>query len=339
MRANPCQWRKVHSMKAARFHQNGGPEVLIYEDVPDPAPGAGQILLKVEAAGVNYVDIMHRRGDPLHEPTPLPFVLGYEMAGTVVGLGEGVAWPALGSKVFVNSGSGAYAQYAVVPAESAIAIPHGLDPIKIVALWLQGLTAASSLKHAGRVAKGETVLIEAAGGGVGTLAVQLAKFYGAGMVIAAAGGDDKLEIAKRLGADIGINYRESDWVRRTWDATGGKGVDVVLESVGGPILEQALESLAPFGRQVVIGSASNQSSTIASASLFNHNRAIVGFGIHQYYPKPGLIEATIKELVDLDVTGRLTLQLDHVLPLSEAAAAHRLVEERKSTGKVALLPW
>jgi NADPH2:quinone reductase len=245
----------------------------------------------------------------------------------------------LGSKVFVNSQAGAYAQYAIAPAESAIEIPEGLDAIRIVALWLQGLTAALSLKYAGRVSTGETVLIEAAGGGVGSLAVQLAKLYGAGTVIAAASSNDKLEVAKRLGADIGINYCASDWVRKTWDATGGKGVDVVLESVGGSIFEQAIETLAPFGRQVVIGSASNQPSTIASGSLFNHNRAIVGFGIHQYYPKPGLIQETIKELVDHVVAGRLILQLDHVLPLSEAAAAHRLVEERKSTGKVVLLPW
>lgn len=208
-----------------------------------------------------------------------------------------------------------------------------------MALWLQGLTAALSLKYAGRLEKGETVLIEAAGGGVGTLAVQLAKLYGAGKVIAAASADEKLEVARRLGADVGINYRDSGWVRKTWEATGGKGVDVVLESVGGTIFEQALETLAPFGRQVVIGSASNRPSTIASGSLFNHNRAIVGFGIHQYYPKPGLIQSTLEELVGHVVAGRLVLQLDHVLPLSEAATAHRLVEERKSTGKVVLTPW
>jgi NADPH2:quinone reductase len=112
-------------MKAARFHKTGGPEVLIYEDVPDPAPGAGQILLKVEAAGVNYVDIMCRRGDPLHEPTPLPFIVGYEMAGTVADLGAGVTSPALGVKVFVNGRSGAHAQYAIAPAESAMEIPEG----------------------------------------------------------------------------------------------------------------------------------------------------------------------------------------------------------------------
>jgi NADPH2:quinone reductase len=127
-------------------------------------------------------------------------------------------------------------------------IPEGLDAIEIVALWLQGLTAALSLKYAGRVAEGERVLIEAAGGGVGTLAVQLAKLYGAGTVIAAASSDDKLEVAKRLGADIGINYRESDWVRKIWDATGGRGVDVVLESVGGTIFEHSRRWHLSVGR-------------------------------------------------------------------------------------------
>ncbi|MGZ6194047.1 MAG: quinone oxidoreductase family protein, partial [Candidatus Binataceae bacterium] len=131
--------------------------------MPDPVPGPGQILLKVKAAGVNYVDIMRRRGDPLHEPTPLPAIVGYEMAGTVAGLGTGVTLPMLGARVFVNARSGAYAQYALAPAESAIEIPAGMDPIKIVALWLQGLTAALALRHAGRVATGETVLVEAAG--------------------------------------------------------------------------------------------------------------------------------------------------------------------------------
>jgi NADPH2:quinone reductase len=326
-------------MKAARFHETGGPEVLVYEDVADPVPGPGEILLKVEAAGVNYVDIMRRRGDPMHEPSPPPFTIGYEMAGTIAALGEGVTSPEVGTPVFVNWTKGAYAQYAVAPASAAIPLPEGLDSVSMVALWLQGLTAALSLRHAGRVASGETVLIEAAGGGVGTLAVQLARIYGAGTVIAAASTDEKLAVAKSLGADILVNYSDPDWVAKCWEATGGKGVDVVLESVGGEIFEQALETLAPFGRLVVIGSASNRASSVASGSLFNHNRSIVGFGIHQYYPKPGLVQETIAELIDDVRSGRLKVQLDHVLPLSKAAEAHRLVEQRLSTGKVVLKPW
>jgi NADPH:quinone reductase len=326
-------------MKAARFHRTGGPEVLVYEEVPDPLPGPGEILLKVEAAGVNYVDIMRRRGDPLHEPSPTPFTIGYEMAGTVAALGKGVVAPAIGTRVFVNSTRGAYAQYAVAPADAALPLPEGIDAVSMVALWLQGLTAALALRHAGKVTQGETVLVEAAGGGVGTLAVQLARIFGAGKVIAAASSRSKLAVALRLGADAGIHYSQPDWVKQTWDATEGAGVDIVLESVGGEIFEQALETLAPFGRLVVIGSASNSRSGIASGSLFNHNRAIVGFGIHQYYPKPGLVQQTMQELVGYVRAGRLKLQLDHVLPLRQAAEAHRLVEERKSTGKVVLTPW
>lgn len=326
-------------MKASRFHRIGGPEVLVYEDVPDPVPGQGELLLRVEAAGVNYVDIMRRRGDPLHEETPLPFCIGYEMAGIVEAHGPGVTSPPIGSRIFALASKGGYAQYATVPAESVRALPDGLDSVAMVALWLQGLTAGLALRHAGQVAEGETVLVEAAGGGVGTLAVQLARIYGAKKVIAAASSDAKLKTARSLGADICVNYSDPSWVRQCWEETGGRGVDVVLESVGGVIFEQALETLRPFGRLVVIGSASNENSSIASGSLFNHNRAIVGFGIHQYYPKPGLIDGMIDELIGHVRDGRLKLQLDHVLPLSEAHEAHRLVEQRLSTGKVVLKPW
>ena len=326
-------------MKAARFHRTGGPEVLVHEDVPEPTPGPGQIKLKIQAAGVNYVDIMRRRGDPMHEPSPTPFCIGYEMAGEVAEVGEGVTSPAVGDVVFVNTGSGAYAQYAVVPAELAVPVPEGLTPVQMVALWLQGLTAMLSLRHAGKVNDGDNVLVEAAGGGVGTLAVQLAKVLGAKTVVAAASSDAKLEVARELGADVCVNYSEDGWAEKVWALTDGQGVDVVVESVGGELLEQALTTMAPFGRMVVLGSASNQAAGLHSGELFNHNRALVGFGIHQYYPDQPLIERTIAELADLVRTGRIVLRLDHVLPLSQAAEAHRLVEFRQSTGKVVLEPW
>jgi NADPH2:quinone reductase len=326
-------------MKAARFHETGGPEVLVYEEVDEPTPGAGEVKLRIEAAGVNYVDIMRRRGDPMHEPSPTPFTIGYEMAGTIAEVGDGVRAYEVGDRVFVNSGSGAYAQYCVVPAELALPLPDGLGAVEMVALWLQGLTAALALRHAGKVKDGETVLVEAAGGGVGTLAVQIAKLLGAATVVAAASTEAKLAVARGLGADVAVNYSEPGWPQRVWELTDGRGVDVVIESVGGSILEQALTTLAPFGRMVVLGSASNEPATLHSGELFNHNRSVVGFGIHQYYPDRPLILATIEELVGYVRDGRLELQLDHVLPLSEAAEAHRLVENRLSTGKVVLTPW
>jgi NADPH:quinone reductase len=326
-------------MKAVRFHQTGTPDVLIYEDVPEPAVGPGQIKLKIEAAGVNYVDIMRRRGDPMHEPSPTPFTIGYEMAGTVVEAGAGVTTSRPGDRVFVNTGSGGYAQYAVVPADIAIPIPEGLTAAQIVALWLQGLTALLALRHAGRVTKGETVLVEAAGGGIGTIAVQLARILGASRVVAAASSDDKIEVARGLGADLGVNYSLPGWSEQVWKLTGGDGVNVIVESVGGRILTEALTTLAPFGRMIVLGSASNQPAELHSGELFNHNRAIVGFGIHQYYPDSELIRAAIRELVGYVTDGRLELRLDHMLPLSQASEAHRLVENRQSTGKVVLCPW
>ncbi|MCE0764106.1 zinc-binding dehydrogenase [Pseudonocardia kujensis] len=326
-------------MKAARFHETGGPEVLVYEDVPDPVPGRGEILLKVEAAGVNYVDIMRRRGDPMHEPSPTPFTIGYEMAGVVAGHGPGVDGPATGTPVFVHSGSGAYAQYAVVPAEKAIPIPDGIDAVQMTALWLQGITAALALREAGRLGKGDTVLVEAAAGGLGILTVQLAKVWGAGSVIAAASTPEKVELARSFGADLGVDYSLSGWGEEVMRLTEGRGTDLVIESVGGETLLAALGTLAPFGRLVVLGSASNIPSLVHSGELFNHNRSMVGFGVHQYFPNTELIKSTVAELVELVVDGRLRLQLDHVLPLREAAQTHRLVEERRSTGKVVLQPW
>jgi NADPH:quinone reductase len=326
-------------MKAVRFHQTGAPNVLVYEDVPEPVTGPGQVKLRIEAAGVNYVDIMRRRGDPMHEPSPTPFTIGYEMAGTVAEVGAGVTTAQVGDRVFVNTESGGYAQYAVVPADLAIPIPDGLTAIQIVALWLQGLTALLALRHAGRVTQGETVLVEAAGGGVGTVAVQLAKILGASRVVAAASSDDKIDVARSLGADLGVNYSLPGWAEQVWKLTNGDGVNVIVESVGGRILTEALTTLAPFGRMIVLGSASNQPAELHSGELFNHNRSVVGFGIHQYYPDPELIRATISELVGYVADGRLTLRLDHVLPLSRAAQAHHLVENRLSTGKVVLCPW
>jgi NADPH:quinone reductase len=324
-------------MKAARFHATGGPEVLVFEDVDEPTPSRGEIKIRIEAAGVNYVDIMFRRGDPGHDWIQTPYTIGFEMAGTVVELGDGVTAFELGDRVFVSSGSGAYAQYSVVPAEQALPLPDGIDAVQMVGLWLQGLTALLALRHAGRLKNGETVLVEAASGGVGTMAVQLAQILGASKVVAAASSDAKLELARRLGASVTVNYSEPGWAQRVVEATGG--VDVVMESVGGEIQEQALTTLTPNGRMVVFGSASNQAARLHSGELVLHNRSLVGFGIHHYYPDQSLIADAIAELVGYVLDGRLRLQLDHVLPLSDAAEAHRLMEERRSTGKVVLIPW
>jgi NADPH:quinone reductase len=173
-------------MKAARFHKTGGPEVLVYEEVADPSPKAGEILLRVEAVGLNFADVMRRRGDDYPEPSPTPFILGGEVVGTIAALGPGVGGIEVGTLVLATPGAGGYAQYICVAAATVIPVPPGVSAVQAAALVAHGLTAALSLRNAARLSKGESVLIEAAAGGVGSFAVQLAKLYGAGKVIAAA---------------------------------------------------------------------------------------------------------------------------------------------------------
>ena len=185
-------------MKAVRFHKTGGPEVLVYEDVPDPTPRDGEVLIKVEAARLNFSDVMRRRGDNYPEPSPTPFILGVEVAGRVAAVGNGVTSLAVGTPVLATPGAGGCAQYISVPAAIVVPLSPGITAVQAAAVVAHGLTAALSLRNAGRLAPGESVLIEGAAGGVGSFAVQLAKLYGAGKVIAAASTPEKRAIAERL---------------------------------------------------------------------------------------------------------------------------------------------
>lgn len=326
-------------MKAARFHRTGGPEQLVYEDVPQPHPGPGEVLLRVEAAGVNFADVMRRRGDNYPEPSPLPFTLGYEIVGTVEAHGEGVSTPELGSLVFAAGGNGGYAQYAVAPAAGLVPLPPGLSPEQMTALFVQGITALRSLKDAARIQPGETILVEAAAGGVGSLVVQLAKILGAGKVIAAASTPAKRELALSLGADAAVDYTAPGWVEQVRELTDGRGVDIVMEMVGGDVLPVAITALAPFGRLIIFGGADSQISTVDTGELVFSNRSIQGFSIAQYFERPDVLGETLKELIGLVLGGRLQVQIGQVLPLSQAAEAHRLIESRQTAGKIVLKPW
>ena len=247
-------------MKAIRIHETGGPEVMHLEDVESPTPAQGEILIKVAAAGVNYADLAQRQGAYLTR-TRTPMTLGVEVAGTVAAHGPGVSAPPVGTRViaFVQGG---YAEYAIASASTVIPIPENLDFTHAAAFAVQGLTAYQTLHESGRLQPGESVLVQAAAGGVGTLAVQLARLMGAGTVVGTASNEQKLDLVRRLGADATINYTQNDWVEQVKQATGGRGVDVVLEVVGGPIAEQSLQCLAPFGRMVVIGAASGQQKPV-----------------------------------------------------------------------------
>lgn len=326
-------------MKASRFHKTGSPDVLVYEDVPDPVPGPGQVLVKVEAVGMNFADVMRRRGDPYPEASPPPFILGVEVAGTIAALGEGVAGLPVGLPVLAAPGAGGYAQYVVVPAQAVIPRPPELDAVHAAALLGHGLTAALVLKQSTRIQPGESVLIEGAAGGVGSFAIQLARLYGAGKIIAAASTPEKRAKAEALGADASVDYTQAGWSDQVKRLTDGKGVDIVIETTGGEVLHEALRAMAPFGRMVFLGQSSGQSAAVDPWSLTVHNHAVIGFYVNAYAADPALLGATIGELFGHVGSGQVKIQVGQVLPLSQAAEAHRLLEGRQTTGKVVLQPW
>lgn len=335
-------------MKAVRVHTHGTPDVLVYEEVPTPHPGPGQVLIKVAAAAVNYADLMRRRNDPYPFPTSLPFTPGGEVAGVVAALGDGVAGPAVGTPVFAlvgNDGSNGYAQYAVANAEQVIPIPPGLNAEEACALVVAGATAVLTLKEAARLEAGESVLVQGAAGGVGGYALQVAKLLGAGTVIAASS-PEKRELALRLGADYAVDYTQRDWPDRVREFTGGRGVDVVLEMTGGRVFEQSLACLAPFGRSVVYGFASGEVGQLSPETftrLFHSpalNQALIAFNLGLWFGlRPQVAIGALQTLIGFVVSGQVKVSVSHVLPLSQAAEAHRLIEGRQTTGKIVLKPW
>jgi NADPH2:quinone reductase len=322
-------------MKAIRIHETGGPEVMQLEEVEVPTPQEGEVLVKVEAAGVNYADLAQRQGAYLTR-THTPMTLGVEFAGTVAALGPGVSTLAEGTRV-VAFGVGGYAEYAVARANMAIPIPPNLDFVHAAALPVHGITAYQLLRESARIQPGESVLVHAAAGGVGTLAVQLAKLMGAGKVIGTASNTSKLNLVRSLGADAAINYTEENWVEQVKTATGGRGADIVLEMVGGSVAEQNLQCLAPFGRMVVYGAASGQIVQFSGIQLMYKNQAIIGYWLTAQLSRPDRIFQAVMELMQFITNGQLQIIVGQTFPLAEAAEAHRAIAERKTTGKVVLL--
>lgn len=326
-------------MKAVRFHKTGGPDVLVYEDVPDPTPKDGEVLIKVEAVGLNFADVMRRRGDNYPEPSPPPFILGVEVAGTIAAVGSGVTGLEVGTPVLATPGAGGYAQYISVPAAIVVPLPPGVSAVQAAAVVAHGLTAALTLRNAARLAPGETVLVEAAAGGVGSFAVQLAKLYGAGKVIAAASTPEKRAAAERLGADASVDYTAPGWAEKVKELTDGRGVDIVLESAGGKTVHEAIGAMAPFGRMIFIGQSSGETSLIDPWELTVRNHTVTSFYVGAYLAFPEVIQSTLAEILGFILGGKLSLQVGTVLPLSRAAEAHRLLEGRQTAGKVVLQPW
>lgn len=321
-------------MKAVFVNTPGGVDQLQYADLPKPVPGKGQALVKIAVSGVNFIDVYFRTG--LYK-ADAPISLGMEAAGVVEAVGEGVTDVKPGDRAAYAMARGSYAEYAVVPSWQLVPIPANLDFESAAATMLQGMTAHYLTHSTWPLKAGETCLIHAAAGGVGLLLVQIAKMIGA-RVIATAGSDDKTELAKAHGADLTVNYNREDFQKAARDFTGGKGVDVVYDSVGAATFLKSLDSLRPRGMMVTFGNASGPVPEIAPL-LLNQKGSL-------FLTRPTLAHyaATRDELLwrsgDLFRwigDGKLKLRIEHRYPLSDAAQAHTDLEGRKTTGKLLLL--
>ena len=323
------------AVKAVVMEQYGGPEVLHLRDVPEPALSPAQVLVEVRAAGVNRGDLQRREAPPT-EGAELPMIIGWEVAGVVRATGELIQNVRPGDRVVAIITNGGYAELAATLGPATLPIPDSLGFEEAAGIPVAYLTAWFALTRRAAVRGGETALIQAAGAGVGTAGVQIARSRGA-RVIATAGSDEKLARIRELGANETINYRTTDFAQAVRQLTGGRGVDVVLESVGGETLIRSIELLAPGGRLVSVGNTSAEFPPIDSGLLMEKDISLMGLYLGAELMKSGAIDEFAK-VVDLCARGELKVVVDRVLPLSEAAQAHRILADRANFGKVILRP-
>jgi NADPH2:quinone reductase len=313
-------------VRAIQITEFGGPEVLRQAELPDPVAGPGQLLIEVDSAGVNYADT-HTVENSYLSRSSLPMVPGAEVVGRTPD----------GRRVVALTENGGYAQKAVAQEQLAHDVPDGVTDAQALALVVQGLTAWHLLRTSARLAAGESVVVHAAAGGTGSLAVQLAKRYGAGRVIATASSKNKRDLALELGADIAIDGAPEELKDRLIEANGGQKVDIVLEMTGGPVFDASLDALAPFGRLVTYGMASRvPASPVRAAQLMGRSRAVVGFWLAHCLGRPGMYREPMAELLTMVAEGGLKPQVGGVYPLSEAVRAHEDLRARRTFGKLVL---
>ena len=322
-------------MKAIRVDKVGGPEQLVFQDVDAPRPREGEALVRLEAVGLNFIDVYHRTG--LY-PLPLPFTPGTEGAGTVEEVGAGVEDLKVGDRVAYAMAVGSYAEYAAVPAWKLVRLPDGVDAPRAAAAMLQGMTAHYLVTSTYQLKAGQTALVHAAAGGVGLLLIQMAKRIGA-RVIGTVSTAEKAALAREAGADEVVIYTEQDFLEEVKRLTGGRGVEVVYDSVGKTTYMKSLDSLAPRGLLALFGQSSGPVPPFDPALLAQKGSL--------YLTRPSLAQysATRDELLwrAQDVlgwvaSGELKLRVEKTFPLAEAAEAHRQLEGRATTGKVLLIP-
>jgi len=315
-------------MRAIQMREFGGPEVLELVELPTPVAGEGQVLIRVSRAGLNFADT-HQRTNSYLAAAELPMIPGAEVAGVREDSGE---------RVVALCGTGGYAEYVVAPAALTFPIPEGVDDGTALALLLQGLTAWHLFTTSARIRPGESVVIHAAAGGVGSLAVQLAKPLGAGRVIATASTDDKRRLALELGADAALDASPEGLKERLIEANDGRRVDVVLEMAGGEVFTQSLAALAPFGRLVAYGNASQEANEVQTGALMRGSKAVVGFWLMHCLGRPEMVDAALADLFARVRSGELRAVVGPAYPLAEAARAQVDLAARRTTGKVLLDP-
>lgn len=320
-------------MKIIRVYEYGDVDKLILENADKPIPNDNEVLVNVKAIGVNFADTRRRLGNYV-EPTPLPFIPGLEVSGVIEEVGKNVKEFGIGDRV-VSIVEAGYAEYVVVEAKKLTLIPEEVSFEVAASLPLQGLTAHYLLKEMARMRKNESVLVHAAAGGVGTLAVQLAKIYGAKKVIATASSNSKLEIARSLGADLLINYTDKDWHQQI--ISNGMEIDVVLEMVGDEVFHNSLKCLAHFGRMIVFGRASGKETLIDPRQLMSKNQTVSGFLLTGFQDDQ-MNREILQEMFEYIKKGKMKVIVGGVYSLEEAAKAHKLIENRSTHGKILLKP-
>jgi NADPH2:quinone reductase len=315
-------------MRAIQITEFGGPEVLVAREVDEPVPTEGTVLLDVSAAGVNYADT-HQAENSYLAPASLPLIPGIEAVGTTPD----------GRRVVALLGAGGYAERALAPEAATWEVPDAVSDGQALALAVQGTTAWHLLRTSAQLRPGESVVVHAAGGGVGTLAVQLAKRFGAGRVIGVASSAEKRELALRLGADAVVDGGAEDLAAALREANDGERVDVVLEMVGGDTLRRSLDALAPFGRLVHFGQAAREGAPrLDPGRLMVRSQGVLGFWLVHLLRRPGLLDEAMRDLLDAVVAGELEPIVGGAYPLEEARRAHEDLRARRTTGKLVLTP-
>jgi NADPH2:quinone reductase len=322
-------------MHAIVVEETGGPEKLLWREVPEPVPGPGQVAVKLALTSVNFADIQARRGTGV---TKTPFTPGLDGMGTVVAVGEGVERLHVGDRVAANPEGGSYAE--VVLSREVLTYPVGPEISDEAAASVTVLVTAWNMLHrVARIGQGETILVHAAAGGVGSVLVQMARAAGAGKIFATAGGEKKLEIARSFGADVAIDYTTDDFAAKITELTGGRGVDVICDAIGGEVFAKGLGVLADFGRHVVYGQSGGAPGSLTTDKLHRSNRAVLGYSSGHYRRnRPAELLPAALAAFKLVADGKVKILEGGRYPLADAAKAHELVQSRASTGRVFLVP-